>query len=107
MPHDADNLEPVYATISGVAVVTVPVEHYASLLEDRRKLAEYHLNNSQLIKPSRSMIQRDPEVAIFLANGLGLKTVPTLLKDCKKRFGKARTPSPQSIYRYWQAIRKR
>ena len=107
MTQDANDQEPIYATISGVAVVTIPVEHYASLLEDRRKLAEFGLNNSQLIRPSRSMVQRDPEVAIFLANGLGLKPVPMLLKDCKKKFGKARTPSQQSIYRYWQAIRRR
>ena len=98
-------LQPIFATISGIAVVTIPADDYARLLDQSRQLAEWHVNNQQLIKPSRSSINRDPEVAIFLANGFGLKPVASLLKECKKRFGTARTPSLKAAYRYWESIR--
>jgi hypothetical protein len=98
-------LQPIFATISGIAVVTIPADDYARLLDQSRQLAEWHVNNQQLIKPSRSSINRDPEVAVFLANGFGLKPVASLLKECKKRFGAARTPSQNSAYRYWESLR--
>lgn len=85
--------------------VTIPVAEYIRLTDESRQLAEWHLNNRQLIKPSRSLITRDPEVAVFLANGFGLKSVARLLKECKKNFGAARTPSATSAYRYWEALR--
>ncbi|TRA93666.1 MULTISPECIES: hypothetical protein [Rhizobium/Agrobacterium group] len=85
--------------------VTIPLADYIRLNDESRQLAEWHLNNRQLIKPSRSLITRDPEVAVFLANGFGLKSVARLLKECKKKFGAARTPSQNSAYRYWESIR--
>lgn len=85
--------------------VTIPLADYIRLTDESRQLAEWHLNNRQLIKPSRSLITRDPEVAVFLASGLGLKSVASLLKECKKRFGAARTPSRTAAYRYWETLR--
>jgi len=85
--------------------VTIPLADYIRLTDESRQLAEWHLNNRQLIKPSRSPITRDPEVAVFLASGFGLKSVARLLKECKKRYGATRTPSATSAYRYWEALR--
>lgn len=105
MEADKEPLQPIFATISGIAVVTIPADDYARLLDESRQLAEWHVNHNQLIRPSRSTISRDPEVAIFLANGFGLKPVASLLKECKKTFGTARTPSLKAAYRYWESIR--
>ncbi len=83
---------PLYATISGVAVVTIPAEHYAELLDCKRRLGETTLSNNIFLHPCRSRIERDAEVANFLAHRVGLAPLSEVLRQCKREFGKQRTP---------------
>ena len=92
-------------TVAGVAVVTIPATEYAALLDCRRKLAERGARERAFKTASRSPIERDQEVAAFLASRFGLTTVTTILEECRALFGRARTPTPSSAYRYWSRLR--
>jgi hypothetical protein len=91
--------------ISGIEVVTIPLSDYAALLKSKRDLAESAISAEQLVKPRRGRIDRDPEIAVYLALNLGLKSVKLLRKDCQRKFGASRTPSVQAIYRHWERLR--
>ena len=92
--------------IAGVAVVTIPVAEYAALLDCRRKLAESGARERAFNVVSKSPIERDPEVAAFLASRFGLATVKLIREECRALFGPARTPTPSSTYRYWSRLRR-
>ena len=96
---------PMSAVISGVEVVTIPVTHYAELLAVQSRYAHQLLNHRQLSTPRRGVIDRNPEVAIFLAQSFGLKSVKTILRECKRQFGRDRTPSQTAAYKYWLKLR--
>lgn len=98
---------PLYlATIEGVDVVTIPLKDYAALLACRRELAEKTLNLNCLHQGHRSVIERNPEVAVFLMQRLGLQPMPVILKACRKEFGRQRTPSRSAAYRFWMKVRE-
>lgn len=97
---------PLTAKISGVEVVTIPLSDYADLLACKRDLAIRIINHANFHKSPRSMIERNPEVAVFIAQRLGIDPVSEIVKACRRKFGKAHTPSPQSVYRYWMKIRR-
>lgn len=92
--------------ISGVEVVTIPLQDYADLLDSKRQLAERAIRDRRVMSPRRSKIERNPEVAIFLADKFGSMSVKDALRLCLRKFGKAATPSPSAAYRYWDRIRK-
>lgn len=102
---DAGVSNPEYHALCGVELVTIPVWHYAELLEAQRLSAERSISHDQFERPSRSIISRNPEVAVFLAQNLGLRTAKELKRDCQRQFGKGRVPSEKSIYRYWRKLR--
>lgn len=97
---------PKLDVISGVKVVTIPLRHYAELLESKRKLAERAVSEKQVMLPYRSKIERNPEVAVFLVEKFGLMPVKDALRLCRREFGKAATPSLSAAYRYWDRVRK-
>jgi hypothetical protein len=98
---------PITTTISGIAVVTIPVTDYAALLNCCRKLSESAARHAALNAVSKSPIERDLELASFLASRLGLATIAVIHDECLHRFGTARTPSKSSIFRYWSRLRGR
>lgn len=106
--------EPERRTIAGVAVVTIPVDLYAELLDCRRQLAEIKAVRVGELKavrrvfnaPPRSRIGRDPEVAAFVAERLGKSTVPDIERACLARFGKRRAPNHSAISRYHDLLRR-
>ncbi|WP_139812537.1 hypothetical protein [Ensifer aridi] len=98
--------QPQITTIAGVQVVTIPLEHYAELLDCKRMLSERAISHDQLLSPRRSRIERNPEVAVYLAQNFGLLPMGELLRKCRRRFGTPRTPSIAAAYRYWQKIKR-
>lgn len=98
---------PAARTISGVEVVTIPLAEYADLLDCRRRLAELTVARAAFERPPASPIERDPELATFLAERLGRATGEAILVECRSRFGPARTPSRSALDRYWRRLRAR
>jgi hypothetical protein len=105
MTDDAPNF-PITAEIAGIPVITIAATEYASLLECRRLCAEHRVRTVRFQTRSTSPIARDPEVAVFLAEGLerGLM-IREVRTACLNRFGAARTPSQSALHRYWQRLR--
>jgi hypothetical protein len=92
---------PAVATISGVEVVTIPLTHYAELLDCQRRLAAVEVTPTRFAADLRSRIDRDPEVAAFLLDCLGRKLLKETYAACLERFGAERTPGASTISRYW------
>lgn len=93
--------------ISGIEVVTIPLADYAALLDCRRKLLETELSIEQFVTGRRSVVDRNPEVAVYLAQNFGLVSMKELLRECRRKFGGSRTPSQSAAYRYWATVRKK
>lgn len=96
---------PIAATIAGVPVVTIPTTDYAALLDCRRRLAEAAARKRAFNEPSKSPIDRDPEVAAYLADRFGVEPVEVIRAGCLSQFGPKRTPSKSAVYRYWARLR--
>lgn len=103
---EPDGPFPIAARIAGVDVVTIPISEYARLLAADRNLAIQAVSHGQLMSPKRSVIERNPEVAVFLAQKFGLLPMKDILRHCRREFGRQRTPSQSTAYRYWQKLRK-
>ncbi|MEH3120224.1 MAG: hypothetical protein PGN25_22250 [Methylorubrum populi] len=95
---------PPVAVISGVEVVTIPLAHYAELLDCRRKLAVADVSPARLLANPRCRIDHDPAVAAFLAECLGRQLLKDTYTLCLERFGAARTPGKSTIQRYWARL---
>lgn len=93
-------------TVAGVQMITIPVTEYADLLECRRRLAEMGVRKTRFVKASKSPIERDPELATFIAERLGRMVVKDVQSACEDRFGPTRTPSRSAIHRYWERLRE-
>lgn len=91
--------------IGGIAVVTIPVRDYEKLLIKSQQLEIQQLRLKHFT-PGRSSIDRNPEVASYLADNLGLVPLKELLNCCTLRFGSDLTPSRSAAYRYWARLRK-
>jgi hypothetical protein len=91
--------------VAGVPVVTITVAEYADLLNCRRQLAELGMRERTFNAVSRSPIERDPEVAVFIAERLGSKYLREIREECAKQFGRRRTPSMSAIHRFWLRLR--
>lgn len=98
--------EPIFRTIEGVELVTIPVSDYAALLKDSRVLAEKQIDRKQFEKPDRSIIARNPQVAVFIAEHVGKITVNEVVELCREKFGEHLTPSAKMVYRYWWKLRR-
>lgn len=98
---------PAVVTISGVEVVTIPLAHYAELLDCQRRLAAARITPERFRADARSRIDRDPEVATFLAECLGRVLLKDAYASCVERFGGDRSPSRATIARYWDKLGKR
>ncbi|MCL8381766.1 hypothetical protein [Xanthobacter aminoxidans] len=98
---------PLYATIAGVAVVTIPITDYAALLECQRREAHDSPAPAVPAVPSRSPVERDMEVTTFLAESFGRGRLVEALEACRIQFGSNRTPSRTAAYAYWKRLRSR
>lgn len=99
--------EPVRSTIAGVELVTIPVSHYAELLDCQRRLAALRVSEERFCTDPRSRVDRDPEVAAFLAECFGRVLLKDTYTECRERFGADRTPGRTTIQRYWKRLRSR
>lgn len=104
---DKGDAKPRRRTVAGVEVVTIPLADYAALLDCKRELQETELTIQQFVTGRKSVIDRNPEVAVYLAQNFGLVPMKDLLQACSRRFGRARTPSQSAAYRYWATVRKK
>ena len=102
-------------------MVSVPAAEYAALLEDRRQLRALRdgtdlrrialervqaAGRQRFLRPLRSPIEGDQEVAVFLAERFGTVTLEDILTECRSRFGPERTPSRSSAHRFWSRLRE-
>ncbi|HEX4765396.1 MAG TPA: hypothetical protein VH414_03870 [Lichenihabitans sp.] len=97
---------PAVVTISGVEVVTIPLAHYAELLDCQRQLAAARLPPERFRADARSRIDRDPEVATFLTECLGRMLLKDAVAACRERFGVNRFPPQSTVQRYWARLRE-
>ena len=86
--------------------VILSADEYAALLNDSEQLSAL-LQGVGAIDYPRSPIDRDPEIAAFLAARFGKQPVGEILEDCLKAFGWARTPSRSAAYRFVWRLRRR
>ena len=107
-------VEPIHSSIAGVELVTIPVWHYAELLECQREVkAGGGIASVGRAHPAlaaldpRSRLFGDPEVSLFLYETLGRMKLADAFIACRERFGADRSPSKATIGRYWQQIRRR
>lgn len=100
---DEDHIKSI---VAGVSLVTIPLSDYADLLDCKRQLAERAISHDQVMSPARSRIERNPEVAVFLAQNFGLAPMKEILRRCRREFGRSSTPSQSAAYRYWAKLRK-
>lgn len=104
---------PITSTIAGVELVTIPVAHYAELLDCQRRLGETpaprHMRPgaAQLATDPRSRLFGDPEVASFLYELFGRAKLKDAYSACVEHFGERRTPSRATIARFWGRLRGR
>lgn len=98
---------PIRSTIAGVELVTIPVSHYAELLDCQRRLAAVQISPLRFTADPRSRVERDPEVAAFLAECLGTRLLKDTYALCVERFGQDRTPGKSTIGRFWQRLGRR
>ena len=97
---------PIAATIAGVEVVTIPLADYRDLLSARRRLDEMGLRRIRFECPRPGVIDRDPELAVFVTERLQtMRRLDDLHAAAVARFGRERTPSRSAIHRYWQRLR--
>lgn len=91
--------------MSEVETVTIPLAEYRHLLDCRRQLTEANVRQRSFDKPPASPIERDPEIAVFIASRLGTWTIEQIRDQCTKAFGPTRTPSRSAVSRYWARLR--
>lgn len=90
-----------------VEAVIIPASEYAALLAGRGDESG-HLSGRvvDVASPAKSPIERDGEVAAFLAERFGRVSMERVLVECRQTFGDARTPSRAAAARYWMRLRK-
>lgn len=103
-PAEGCDPEPLRATIADVDVVTIPLAHYAELLQARRLVAENDLRRRPTMGGT-GRIDRDPEVATFLIENLPGRSLKELCALALARFGPSRAPSRSSIQRFRDRLR--
>lgn len=86
--------------------VTIPASEYADLVECRREFAALRARVSRVYGASKSPIERDAEVAAFIAEAIGRLTAEEVRASCLARFGPERTPSRSAVTRFWQRLRR-
>ena len=85
-------------------MVTIPLVHEAELLDCQRRLAVADIPAARYAADPRSRVERDPEVAAFLAECLGMQLRKDIHALCLKRFGADRTHGKSTIQRYWTQL---
>lgn len=103
----------LHRTVASVELVTIPLWHYAELLDCQRAqkagglpTAQARAHPALLAVDPRSRLFGDPEVAVFLYEALGRMKLTDADVACQQRFGTNRSPSKATIGRYWQRLRR-
>lgn len=94
------------ATVSGVAVVTIPLAEYEDLLKVCRLHGEAEATASVPLF-RRPWWENDPDVADFVRSILGTMPVQDMPAAVAGRFSLDRTPSKSAIFRYMNVLRGR
>lgn len=98
--------EPQRTTIAGIDLVTIPLAHYAELLEARRLVAENDFRRRAPLAGS-GRIERDPEVATFLIENFPGRSLKEVCALTLARFGPYRAPPRSTIQRFRARLRRR
>lgn len=98
---------PLVATISGVPVVTIPLDDYRALLMCHDRLAAVRRQAVPFAASSRSPIETDPVISTFFIERFGTMRMEKIVDECRRSFGKKRTPSRTAAYAYWKRLRAR
>ncbi len=109
---ETEPVEPLHRTVAGVELVTIPLSHYAELMDCQRRLAEVPASapapaRRPLAVDTRSRLFDDSEVASFLIEIAGTMRLSDARTACVDRFGTERAPSRSTISRFWQQNRRR
>ncbi|MCY1644394.1 hypothetical protein [Methylorubrum sp. SL192] len=109
---ETEPVESAHRTVAGVELVTIPLNHYAELLDCQRRLVEVSASapvppRRPLTVDTRSRLFDDPEVAAFLIEIAGTMRLTDARSACVDRFGAERAPSRSTINRFWQQHRNR
>lgn len=91
--------------VDDIPLVTIPLTEYKRLLRIELSVQQQSISIQLLTKPTRSTVERNPEVANFITLRLGQMPVRQIMDECRRRFGKRQTPSQNVIYRYWEKLR--
>ena len=96
------------AEIEATATVTVPLRDLRRLIDAVMDGAASQPNRSRprFAKAPRSPIDADPEIATFIMERLGRKSVRLIIAECRETFGQHRTPSHSAIGRFWTRLRE-
>lgn len=98
---------PLVATISGVPVVTIPLDDYRALLMCHDRLAAVRRQAIPFGASSRSPIETDSVISTFFIERFGTMRMEKIVDECRRSFGKKRTPSRTAAYAYWKRLRAR
>ena len=84
----------------GGATVTIPAAEYDDLVACKARLIVIEMVRARGLRSSRSPIDRDPDLALFLRERLVGGTIREVHEACLAGFGAARTPSRSAIDRF-------
>lgn len=80
--------------------ITVTADEYQELLQFRRHREAAYQRASNVQLAPRMKIARDPELAQFILRSAETMLIKEVEAACIERFGRDRTPSQSSIYRF-------
>eukprot|EP01037_Dinobryon_pediforme_P024029 gene24029-25674_t len=60
-------------------------------------------SSASFVRPTRSPIEADTEVAHFLAERFGLMPIAEIIAECRAKYGPGRTPGRSAAHRFWLA----
>lgn len=94
-----ETLSRLLCAADGAATITIPVTEHRRLLECER------LSNRRMVLPpatvfTRFRIDRDEDVALFIAERAGRLTLAEIVAECERCFGRARTPGLTTVWRF-------
>lgn len=96
---------PIFATLDGAAVAVVALADYKQLVAIVMAVPFAKAEAKRERPGGLSTIERDPEVAEFLASRFrGGVTIAQIRDACRNTFGDERTPSHQRVQRFRQRL---
>lgn len=114
---------PIFSRMDGIEVAIIPAATFKALVDEvpatlgdmvaqRARSAAFNsrvlaaLDNLRLIGGRSTGIEHDRDVALFLAQQIGVSTLANARVNCRERYGPDRTPSPSALGRFWSRLRE-